>query len=102
LFNLRALMELSDIGRSVGVDLWHYETKDGRSLLKATEFMAKYADPNLKWPYQQIHPANRNDLEELLRRAAAEFPDSKPLKDALKFFKDDGGGTLRLWAKISA
>jgi hypothetical protein len=59
MFNLRALMELADIGRNVGVDLWHYETKDGRSILKAAEFMAQYADPKVKWPFQQIHPASR-------------------------------------------
>lgn len=99
LFNLRALMQLADIGRSAGVDLWHYETKDGRSILKAAEFMAKYADPNEKWPFPQIHPANRNDLEEILRRAAAEFPENQPVKDALKFFKGDGG-TARLYLKV--
>ncbi len=100
MFNLRALMDLANIGRSTGVDLWHYQTADGRSILKASEFMAQYADPEHKWSYQQIHPANRNDLEELLRRVAAEFPESQPVKDALKFFKD-GSSPARLWLKIS-
>jgi hypothetical protein len=86
-FNLRALMDLADIGRSVGVDLWHYQTADGRGILKATEFMAPYADPALVWPYQQIHQANRADLGELLLRAAAEYPDSQPIRDGLKNFK---------------
>jgi hypothetical protein len=89
LFNLRALMTLASIGQSVGVDLWHYETKDGRSLLKATEFMARYADPKSKWPYQQIHPASRDDLADALTRAAAEFPDSQAVKDGLKFSKPE-------------
>lgn len=101
LFNLRALMDLASIGRRVGVDLWHYQAADGRSILKATEFMAQYADPERKWPYQQIHPENRNDLEELLRRGAAEFPESQPVKDALKFFKDGNSSPARLWLKLS-
>jgi hypothetical protein len=88
-FNLRALMDLAGLGRSVGVDLWHYQTADGRSILKATEFMAQYADPKIKWPFQQIHPANRNDLGELLLRAAAEFPESKPVQKTLKFFQPE-------------
>jgi hypothetical protein len=102
LFNLRALMDLAGLGRSVGVDLWHYQTADGRSILKAAEFMAQYADPARKWPYQQIHPANRNDLGELLLRAAAEFPESK-IKDALKFYQaeDFAASPARLYLKMA-
>ena len=102
--NLRALMDLAGIANVVGVDLWHCQTKDGRSILKATEFMAPYADPKLKWPFQQIHPANRNDLGELLLRAAAEFPDSQPIQDGLKFFKresfEDNPAQLYLKMKL--
>ncbi|HEV2693310.1 MAG TPA: alginate lyase family protein [Verrucomicrobiae bacterium] len=100
-FNLRALMDLASIGRAAGVDLWHFQTADGRSILKATEFMAPYVDPGHKWPYQQIHPANQNDLAELLFRAAAEFPDSQPVKDALKSVKADGGNPARLYLKVA-
>ena len=32
--------------------------------------MAQYADPKRKWPFQQIHNANRDDLADLLLRAA--------------------------------
>ncbi len=85
LFNLRALVDLASIGRNAGVDLWHYQTADGRSLLKALEFMAPYADPAKAWPYQQIHRPNRDALGELLLRAAAMYPESG-LTDALKFY----------------
>jgi hypothetical protein len=104
LFNLRALFDLAGIGRAVGVDLWHFQTADGRSLLKATEFMAQFADPDKKWPYQQIHPANRNDLGELLLRAAAEFPESKPIQDGLKFFKPENlaDNPARLYLRTAA
>ena len=100
MFNLRALMDVADIAHGLDVDLWHYQTKDGRSILKATEFLANYADPESKWPYQQIHPANRGDLEEILRRAAVEFPESKPVKAALKFFKGESGAS-QLYLKIA-
>ena len=102
-FNLRALMDLAGLGRGVGVDLWHYQTPDGRSILKATEFMAQSADPKSKWPFQQIHAASRNDLGELLLRAAAEFPESKPVHDALKFFQPDNfaGNPGRLYLKTA-
>ncbi|MGH7993704.1 MAG: alginate lyase family protein [Limisphaerales bacterium] len=84
-FNLRALMTLAAIGQNAGVDLWHYQTADGRSLLKALEFMAPYANPQRAWPYRQIHQPRRGGLGELVLRAAAVYPRSG-LGDALKFF----------------
>ena len=92
-FNLEALMELAGLGEKAGVDLWHYQTTDGRSLEKAVEFMAQFADPKRVWPYQQIHAPNRSELDELLLRAVPHYPQS-PLDDALKFvngekFADD-------------
>ena len=56
--------------------------------MKAAEFMAQYADPKSKWPFQQIHNANRDDLADLLLRAAVVYPESK-LGDALKFYSAD-------------
>jgi Alginate lyase len=101
LFNLRAEMQLAALGRSAGVDLWHYQITDGRSILKAAEFMAQFADPGRAWPYQQIQKPNRNELGELLLRVAAEFPESK-IKDALKFFRpeDFAGSAERLYLKM--
>jgi len=87
-FNLTAEMQLADLGRNVGVDLWHYQTADGRSILKAAEFMAPFADPNRAWPYQQIQRPNRRELGGLLLRVAAEFPESK-VKDSLEFFRPE-------------
>ena len=51
------------LGRNVGVDLWHYRSPKGGSICQAMEMMSKYADPKQKWPYQQIHDANRDVLE---------------------------------------
>jgi Alginate lyase len=88
LFNLSAAMQLADLGRNAGVDLWHYRTSDGRSILKAAEYLAQFADPDRTWPYQQIQKPNRHELGELLLRAAAEFPESK-IKDALNLFRPE-------------
>ena len=88
LFNLRALVDLASIGQNAGVDFWHYQTADGRSILKALEFMAPYADPAKAWPYQQIRRPNLSELGVLLLRAAAEYPRSD-LAAALKFYRAD-------------
>lgn len=57
--NLRAFMQLVALGRKVEVDLWNYETPDGRSIRKAAAFLAQYEDGKKKWPYQQIGKSRR-------------------------------------------
>jgi len=76
-FNLRALVDLASLGQNLGIDLWHYQTPDGRSIRKALEFMAPYANRANKWPYQQIDRSDRGSLTMLLLRAAPEFPDAR-------------------------
>jgi hypothetical protein len=75
-FNLRALTDLACLGRNLGVDLWHFQTSDGRSIRKALDFMAPYMSAEKKWPYQQIEKPNRGSLAILLLRAAPEYPDA--------------------------
>jgi len=73
LFNLEALYDLAALGEKVGVDLWHFQTSDGRSLRAALDFLAPYVDASRKWPYPQLHGItleDRLELAALLRRAA--------------------------------
>jgi Alginate lyase len=75
-FNLRALEDLASIGQNLGIDLWHFTTSDGRSIRKALDFMAPYADPERKWPYQEIDGSSLGSLDLLLLRAASAYPDA--------------------------
>jgi len=52
--NLDGLMTLARLGEIVGVNLWNYETRDGRSIRKALEFLQPFASGEKKWPYQQL------------------------------------------------
>ncbi|HET6979531.1 MAG TPA: alginate lyase family protein [Pyrinomonadaceae bacterium] len=52
--NLDGLMTLARLGENAGIDLWNYETRDGRSIRKALEFLQPYASGEKKWPYQQL------------------------------------------------
>ena len=75
--NLRAMFELAALGEQAGVDLWHFQTADGRSLRKALDFLAAYADPAMKWPNAQIDggvkASNRKELAALLEHAAVVY-----------------------------
>lgn len=71
--NLDGLMQLARLGERVGVDLWNYETADGRSIRKAIDFLAPYAMGEKKWTYQQLGDWPPQMLFPLIRRASAHY-----------------------------
>lgn len=75
LFNLNALCTVASIGEKAGVDLWRFQTKDGRSIRKALEFLAPFAFGEKEWPHRQIIKWSPEEYFALLRRAEAKFPD---------------------------
>ena len=82
-FNLEALMSLARLGEHVGVDLWQYTTRDGRSIRKALEFLVPYAHGQQKWPYQQLGRWQPEILFPLIDRAAKHYP-APAMKSELK------------------
>tara|TARA_R110002051_G_C8768907_1_gene503047 strand:- start:23776 stop:25092 length:1317 start_codon:yes stop_codon:yes gene_type:complete len=52
--NLWSMTELTLMGRKLGIDLWAYETEDGRSLKKAYSYLTPYVLGTKKWTKKQI------------------------------------------------
>jgi len=52
--NLSAFTKLAWFGKKTGVDLWNFETSDGRSIKKAYEYLIPYISTNKKWEYKQL------------------------------------------------
>lgn len=78
-FNLRAMAVLAHYGSRLGVDLWGYETSDGRSIKKALAYITPYAKETAPFPFQQESPLRRFDYicaETAFRLAAATLGDS--------------------------
>jgi hypothetical protein len=75
--NLDGLTLLAILGESVDVDLWHYETSDGRSIRRAFEYLYPFAVGSQKWPHQQITEFQSNSLFPLMRRAASRYSDQR-------------------------
>ncbi|HEC02901.1 MAG TPA: alginate lyase [Phycisphaerales bacterium] len=73
--NLDGFFRLASMGDKVGVDLWKYESSDGRSIRKALDFLAPYANPRKKWPHKQISSYSAESLFSLLRRGAIAYAD---------------------------
>lgn len=72
-FDLKAWFMLSTQAENTGIDLWHYETGDGRSIQKALDFLLPFAMDKKKFGYQQIGKYEEKDLNYLLTLAASKF-----------------------------
>ena len=73
--NLDGLMLLGRLGENVGIDLWNYESRDGRSIRKALNFLMPFAFGEKKWTYQQLGEWPPQMLFPLLRRASGKYKD---------------------------
>jgi len=75
--NLDGLMSLARLAENVGVDLWNYETPDGRGIRQALDFLTPFAAGKQKWPYQQLGGFSARALSSVLRRAALKYSDPR-------------------------
>ena len=75
--NLDGFFRLTIMAEKLGIDLWHYESPDGRSIRKALDFLAKHVETGQKWPYKQITRQSPASLFSLLRRASIAYNDDK-------------------------
>jgi hypothetical protein len=74
--NLDGLMQLATLGTRIGVDLWNFQTPDGRGIRKALEFLTPVALGDKKWDYQEIEGGVKpQTLFPLMRRAAEIYKD---------------------------
>jgi hypothetical protein len=69
-FNLDGLFSLAALGERVGVDLWKYETADGRGIRRALDYLIPYAAGEKQWTKEQLGKIPYGNLAPLLRRAA--------------------------------
>jgi hypothetical protein len=75
--NLDGLTELATLGERVGVDLWNFQTHDGRSIRKALDFLTPIAVGDKKWQYEELGGVKGESLFPLMRRAAAVYHDKE-------------------------
>jgi len=87
LYALNGFFRLAAQGDAAGVDLWNYESKDGRGIHKALDYVLPFLDGRKTWPYPQIKPVTRHDFliaGSLLRDAAKAYNDPSYLNAAEK------------------
>jgi hypothetical protein len=77
MMNLNGFFQLATMAERLEIDLWHYESPDGRCIRKALDFLAPYADTENKWPYTQITLSKPESLVSLLRRGSIAYEDDR-------------------------
>ena len=75
-FNVEALSRLAEVGRKVGVDLWHYKAPEGGSLRIAIDHLAQFAEDPSAWKGTQIDEISLDIFLLHLRRADVVYPDA--------------------------
>src|SRR5258706_1603927 len=73
--NLQGLLLLARLGEHVAVDLWHFQTADGRSIRKAIEYLAPFALTEQRWPHQELGGFSRSSFLSALRQAGLQYHD---------------------------
>jgi hypothetical protein len=97
-FNLLALSTLAGLSEHAGVDLWHHQTADGRSIRAALDFLRPYLGKNPKpWTLQQIHESKPDEVLPVLRAAALATGDDR-YESLLKEYSDHRSKRLQLLA----
>lgn len=74
--NIEGLFYLAIMGEKVGLELWNFETEDGRCFKTALTFLLPYVFDGRPWPYQQLKGWEVGDseiLHFLLRLAAKKY-----------------------------
>jgi hypothetical protein len=94
--NLDGLLQLARLAEKVGVNLWNYQTKDGRSIRAALDYLYPYAIGDQTWSHQQIGGFEAKAFYSLMRRAAAHYQDQKFKSAELRIPKSDPGERERL------
>lgn len=80
---------LARLGESAGVDLWNYQTKDGRGLRKALEWIIPFAAGEKEWTYKQIKPRTYELTVPLLEIATRKYGKEEFSKTAVKIGHND-------------
>lgn len=73
LFNLEGLCRLAVLGERVNVDLWHFQTQDGRGIRAALEWLIPFATGEQPWKFQQTGQPDSRPLVGWLREAARAY-----------------------------
>jgi hypothetical protein len=96
LYNTRAMIRIARLGEPLGIDLWNFQTGDGRSLRKALDFLSAYVDPDKPWPHKQVEAFGRQGIIKSLRQASSRYAD-QPYRNIIETFTEPKTRASQEW-----
>ena len=92
--NLSAFTQLAVLGKKLGVDLWGYESEDGKSLKSAYECLIPYPTTGKEWEYKQITSlgSQKRKFARLLDYAGKEFNEPRYSQIAETYLENNSSG----------
>jgi hypothetical protein len=75
IFNVTAMMCMAELAERAGVDLWKFQTADGRSIQTALDYLISHLDGKRPWPHlrDKNYPAEPTKLADALMRGSRGF-----------------------------
>lgn len=95
-FNLIAWSMLANAAEKANIDLWHYQTQDGRSIKKAIDFLVPFVVGEKEWTYKQINTYKTSDFYPLLLLAADKYKDNSYKKLAEKIKNSNKNNLIKV------
>lgn len=71
--NLYGFLVLARLAEHVGVDLWNYETADGKGIRKAIDWLVPYAKNEKSWTYEQIKERSYDNTRAIFGAASKKY-----------------------------
>jgi len=93
-YNLQAMVLLANLGERIGVDLWRYQTPDGRSIRKAIAWLLPFAVGKTSWSLRDIGGMQIAEFWPVVYEAASVLKDAELAAAAAKTSPDR---EHRLW-----
>jgi hypothetical protein len=79
--NLMGFFHNARLAEHLNIDLWNYQTADGKNLQKCVDWMLPYLKKEKTWDYKQIKKMEYNETVNILKTAAKVY--SNPAYDRL-------------------
>jgi len=87
--NLRGWFTAATLGERAGVDLWKYQSADGRSIRKALDYLLPFAKDPAQWKTRQIVKLRPDKITPLLSLAAAKYGEPKYAEETGRIAGDE-------------
>ncbi len=82
--NLSGFFKIARLAEHLSIDLWNYQTHDGKSLQKCVDWLLPYLKKEKAWDYKQIKKIEYSDTINILKIASKVYSNSGYDKLALQ------------------